>query len=173
MIEEKKKSPKTTSYYSLTDFFSQLAKTQRFFASRRNKVEEIRTEENPVGERERESEEHRRRMEEDRAAVTGVGGASRYALKAARISSEDILICVDVDAESTVEMKTTGINGRPLIRMECVKQAIILFIHNKLSINPDHRFAFATLSKSAAWVCPDSLYVIQCRVVILGFRLDG
>ncbi|KAF3596876.1 hypothetical protein DY000_02027783 [Brassica cretica] len=37
----------------------------------------------------------------------------------------------------------------------CVKQAIILFIHNKLSINPDHRFAFATLSKSAAWLKKD------------------
>lgn len=84
-------------------------------------------------------------------AVTGVG-ATRYALKPGRIKSEDILICIDVDAESMVEMKTTGTNGRPLIRMECVKQAIILFIHNKLSINPDHRFAFATLAKSAAWV---------------------
>uniref|UniRef100_A0A1J3J0W7 BRISC and BRCA1-A complex member 1 n=1 Tax=Noccaea caerulescens TaxID=107243 RepID=A0A1J3J0W7_NOCCA len=90
-------------------------------------------------------------MEVERAVVIG-GGASRYALKPARIKSEDIIICVDVDAESTVEMKTTGTNGRPLIRMECVKQAIILFIHNKLSINPDHRFAFATLSKSAAWL---------------------
>jgi hypothetical protein len=90
-------------------------------------------------------------MEEERVAVTGVG-TTRYALKPGRIKSEDILICIDVDAESMVEMKTTGTNGRPLIRMECVKQAIILFIHNKLSINPDHRFAFATLAKSAAWV---------------------
>ncbi|KAG7540590.1 hypothetical protein ISN45_Aa07g007760 [Arabidopsis thaliana x Arabidopsis arenosa] len=90
-------------------------------------------------------------MEEDRVAVTGVG-ATRYALKPGRIKNEDILICIDVDAESMVEMKTTGTNGRPLIRMECVKQAIILFIHNKLSINPDHRFAFATLAKSAAWL---------------------
>lgn len=89
--------------------------------------------------------------------VTGVV-ATRYALKAGRIKSEDILICIDVDAESMVEMKTTGTNGRPLIRMECVKQAIILFIHNKLSINPDHRFAFATLSKSAAWVSYYFLY---------------
>ncbi|CAF2031548.1 unnamed protein product [Brassica oleracea var. botrytis] len=93
-------------------------------------------------------------MEEDRAVVIG-GGASRYALKPTRINSEDILICVDVDAESMAEMKTTGTNGRPLTRMECVKQAIILFIHNKLSINPDHRFAFATLSKSAAWLKKD------------------
>lgn len=97
-------------------------------------------------------------METDRAVVIG-GGASRYALKPTRINSEDILICVDVDAESMVEMKTTGTNGRPLTRMECVKQAIILFIHNKLSINPDHRFAFATLSKSAAWVCVRDLGV--------------
>ncbi|KFK29917.1 hypothetical protein AALP_AA7G195100 [Arabis alpina] len=95
-------------------------------------------------------------MEEDRVTVTGgSGGASRYALKRSRINSEDILFCIDVDAESSVEMKTTGTNGRPLIRMECVKQAIILFIHNKLSMNPDHRFAFATLSTSAAWLKKD------------------
>ncbi|ESQ53859.1 hypothetical protein EUTSA_v10025994mg [Eutrema salsugineum] len=93
-------------------------------------------------------------MEEDRTIVIE-GGASRYALKPARINREDILFCVDVDAESTAEMKTTGTNGRPLIRLECVKQAIILFIYNKLAINPDHRFAFATLSKSAAWLKKD------------------
>ncbi|CAN8273187.1 unnamed protein product [Cochlearia groenlandica] len=93
-------------------------------------------------------------MEEDRAVAIG-GGASRYALKPARVNSEDILICVDVDAESMTEMKTTGSNGRPLSRMECVKQAIVLFIHNKLSINSDHRFAFATLSKSATWLKKD------------------
>lgn len=66
--------------------------------------------------------------------------------------SEDILICVDVDAESTVEMKTTGTNGKPLNRLECLKLAITRFIHDKLSRNSDHRFAFATLSQSAAWL---------------------
>ncbi|XP_023634571.1 uncharacterized protein LOC17878717 isoform X2 [Capsella rubella] len=86
-------------------------------------------------------------MEEDRAAVTG-DVASRETTE----PSEDILMCVDVDAESTVEMKTTGTNGRPLNRLECVKQAITRFIHDKLATNPNHRFAFATLSKSAAWL---------------------
>ncbi|KAL1210276.1 putative sister chromatid cohesion protein PDS5 [Cardamine amara subsp. amara] len=90
-------------------------------------------------------------MEEDRAAMTGAV-ASRNALKPARMDSEDILICVDVDAESTVEMKTTGTNGKPLTRLECIKRAITRFIHDKLAMNPDNRFAFATLSKSAAWL---------------------
>ncbi|CAN8229636.1 unnamed protein product [Cochlearia groenlandica] len=87
--------------------------------------------------------------------MTGPGGgvASRYALKPASISTEDILVCVDVDSDSAAEMKTTmRTNGRALTRLDCVKEAIIIFIHNKLSMNPDHRFAFATLSKSAAWV---------------------
>ncbi|KAG7545288.1 hypothetical protein ISN44_As12g007760 [Arabidopsis suecica] len=85
-------------------------------------------------------------MEEDKAAMTGAV-ATRVTME----PSEDILICVDVDAESTVEMKTTGTNGKPLNRLECVKLAITRFIHDKLARNSDHRFAFATLSKSAAW----------------------
>lgn len=78
--------------------------------------------------------------------------ASRYVLKPGRIDNEDILICVDVDPESLVELKATGSNGRPLTRLDCIKQAILLFVHAKLTINPDHRFAFATLAKSASWV---------------------
>ncbi|XP_020874409.1 uncharacterized protein LOC9303288 isoform X1 [Arabidopsis lyrata subsp. lyrata] len=86
-------------------------------------------------------------MEEDKAVLTGAV-ATRVTME----PSEDILICVDVDAESTVEMKTTGTNGKPLNRLECVKLAITRFIHDKLARNSDHRFAFATLSKSAAWL---------------------
>lgn len=84
-------------------------------------------------------------------------GRGRYALKPTRISCEDILFCIDVDTESLVEMKTTGPSGRPLTRLECIKQAILFFINAKLSINPDHRFAFATLAKSASWVLVISL----------------
>lgn len=98
-------------------------------------------------------------MKEDRAAMTR-DVASRDTVE----PSEDILICVDVDAESTVEMKTTETNGRPLNRLECVKQAITRFIHDKLATNPNHRFAFATLSKSAAWVIlsPRALFILGC-----------
>lgn len=78
----------------------------------------------------------------------------RYTLKPTRINNEDILFCIDVDGESLLEMKSTGAGGRPLTRLESIKQAILVFINTKLSINPDHRFAFATLTKSASWVGP-------------------
>ncbi|XP_010546506.1 PREDICTED: BRISC and BRCA1-A complex member 1-like [Tarenaya hassleriana] len=91
-------------------------------------------------------------MKEDGSAASR---ACRYALKPTRVSNEDILICVDVDAASTMEMKTTGSNGKPLMRLDCIKQAILLFVNCKLSINPDHRFAFATLSESATWLKKD------------------
>nr|KJB54725.1 hypothetical protein B456_009G046500 [Gossypium raimondii] len=81
-----------------------------------------------------------------------VGGAGRYILNPTRINSEDIIFCVDVDAESLVEMKTAGVT-----RLDSIKQAILLFVNSKLSINPDHRFAFATLSKTASWI------LIYCR----------
>ncbi|KAK8483549.1 hypothetical protein V6N13_056969 [Hibiscus sabdariffa] len=48
--------------------------------------------------------------------------------------------------ESLVEMKTARVN-----RLDAIKQAILLFVNSKLSINPDHRFSFATLSKFAYW----------------------
>lgn len=75
------------------------------------------------------------------------GGAGRYTLKPTRINNEDIIFCVDVDAESLVEMKTAGVT-----RLDSIRQAILLFVNSKLSMNPDHRFAFATLSKSASWL---------------------
>ncbi|KAF7830483.1 BRISC and BRCA1-A complex member [Senna tora] len=80
------------------------------------------------------------------------GEASRYVLQQERLSNEDILICVDVDPESLVELKATGSNGRPLTRLDSIKQAILLFVNAKLTINPDHRFAFAILGKSASWL---------------------
>ncbi|XP_015884395.3 uncharacterized protein LOC107420052 [Ziziphus jujuba] len=85
-------------------------------------------------------------MEGDRS------GGSRYTLRPSRISNEDILFCIDVDPESLVEMKISGPNGRPLTRLDSIKQSILLFINAKLTINPEHRFAFATLDKSASWL---------------------
>lgn len=78
--------------------------------------------------------------------------ASNYTLRPSRIINEDILFCIDVDPESLVEMKVSGPNGRPFTRLDSIKQAILLFINAKLTINPDHRFAFATLAKSPSWV---------------------
>lgn len=83
----------------------------------------------------------------------GGSGAGRYTLRPERLSNEDILFCIDVDPESMVEMKAAmGPNGRPLTRLDSIKQAILLFINAKLTINPEHRFAFATLGKAASWV---------------------
>ncbi|XP_038897935.1 BRISC and BRCA1-A complex member 1 [Benincasa hispida] len=79
-------------------------------------------------------------------------GGSGYSLKPSRLNSEDILFCIDVNPESSVEIKTTGSNGRPITRMDSIKQAILLFVHAKLSMNPDHRFAFTTVAKSAIWL---------------------
>lgn len=82
----------------------------------------------------------------------GHGGSGAYTLPAARFSSEDILFCIDVGPETMAEMKVNGPNGRPYTRLDSIKQAIMLFVHAKLTINPDHRFAFTALSKSTYWV---------------------
>ncbi|KAG5524737.1 hypothetical protein RHGRI_031419 [Rhododendron griersonianum] len=84
---------------------------------------------------------------------------ARYTLQPSRYSSEDILFCIDVDPKSLAEMKGTAPSGRPITRLDSMKQAILLFINAKLTINPDHRFAFATLAKSASWnvTCPHSV----------------
>ncbi|GFP88065.1 hypothetical protein PHJA_000950200 [Phtheirospermum japonicum] len=82
----------------------------------------------------------------------GQDGGAGYTLPAARFSSEDILFCIDVGPETMTEMKVNGPNGRPYTRLESIKQAILLFVHAKLSINPDHRFAFSALSKTTYWV---------------------
>lgn len=78
---------------------------------------------------------------------------SSYHLQPLEIDNEDILFCVDIDPQSMAEMKgVTGPNGGPLTRLDAIKQAIVLFVNAKLTINPQHRFAFATLSNSASWV---------------------
>lgn len=81
----------------------------------------------------------------------GGSGAIRYTLRPERISNEDILFCIDVDPECMAEMKT-GPNGRPFTRLDSIKQAILLFINAKLTINPENRFAFSILGKSASWI---------------------
>ncbi|KAM7277205.1 hypothetical protein ACFE04_019071 [Oxalis oulophora] len=95
------------------------------------------------------------------------GGKSRYTLQPARISNEDILFCIDVDKESLVEMKSTLSNGRPIIRLEAIKQAIILFINAKLMINPDHRFAFATLARTATWLKKEFSNDVESAVSVI------
>ncbi|KAI3834656.1 hypothetical protein MKX03_005996 [Papaver bracteatum] len=72
---------------------------------------------------------------------------SPYSLQPIRFYNEDILFCIDIGLESQVEMKVSGPKGRPITRLESIKQAILLFVHSKLTINPDHRFAFASLSQ--------------------------
>ncbi|KAK6912791.1 hypothetical protein RJ641_022392 [Dillenia turbinata] len=77
----------------------------------------------------------------------------KYTLTPTRLLNEDILFCIDVDSESLVEMKAvSGPNGRPVTRLDSIKQAIMLFVNAKLTINPDHRFAFSVLGKSASWL---------------------
>ncbi|KAA3478011.1 BRISC and BRCA1-A complex member 1 [Gossypium australe] len=71
-----------------------------------------------------------------------VGEARLYILNLTRINNKD-----DVDTKSLVEMKTAGITI-----LDSINQAILLFVNSKLSINPDHCFAFATLSKTASWL---------------------
>ncbi|KAL3818973.1 hypothetical protein ACJIZ3_004878 [Penstemon smallii] len=80
------------------------------------------------------------------------GDGGRYTLPAGRFANEDILFCIDVGPETMSEMKVNGPNGRPYTRLDSIKQAILLFIHSKLTINPDHRFAFTALSKSTYWL---------------------
>ncbi|XP_010244342.1 PREDICTED: uncharacterized protein LOC104588201 [Nelumbo nucifera] len=75
-----------------------------------------------------------------------------YILQPHRFCNEDILFCIDVDLESQVEMKVAGPKGRPFTRLDSIKQAIILFVHSKLTINPEHRFAFSSLGQSFSWV---------------------
>lgn len=75
----------------------------------------------------------------------------RYDLRGMGHTPEDILFCVDADAEVGVEMKV-GTQGKGLCRLDAIKQAIILFVHSKLLASAHHRFAFATLRNSASWV---------------------
>ncbi|KAK8970089.1 hypothetical protein KSP40_PGU014822 [Platanthera guangdongensis] len=80
------------------------------------------------------------------------GSTPPYSLPPSRLQSEDILFCVDVDAESSVEMKVSGAKGRPITRLDSIKQSLLLFVNSKLTINSDHRFAFSALGQSVSWI---------------------
>ncbi|CAM0880393.1 unnamed protein product [Alopecurus aequalis] len=101
-----------------------------------------------------------------------------FSLPPSRLPPEDILFCIDVDAEVRSEMKSapasagsssasTGATpvaaaadlaagprpARPVVkRIDAVKQALLLFVHTKLTMSPDHRFAFASLSDTVSVV---------------------
>ncbi|WVY93732.1 hypothetical protein V8G54_032820 [Vigna mungo] len=61
----------------------------------------------------------------------------------------------------------TGPNGRSLIQLDSVKQAIVLFINAKLTINPEHCFSFATLSNTISWVRKDFPFDIDSTMVAM------
>ncbi|GJN29634.1 hypothetical protein PR202_gb17883 [Eleusine coracana subsp. coracana] len=98
----------------------------------------------------------------------------RYSLPPVRLPPEDILFCVDVDVEARAEMKAAAaaassgstsssqpaggarVGPRPPVRrMDAVKQAMLLFVHGKLAMCPDHRFAFAALGETVSMVKKD------------------
>lgn len=76
-----------------------------------------------------------------------------YSLAARAYRSEDILFCVDLDVETKVPMRVPGRDGRPVTRLEAIKQGLLFFVNTKLSINPDHRFSFCSLATTINWVC--------------------
>lgn len=104
----------------------------------------------------------------------GPAASPTFSLLPSRLPLEDILFCVDVDAEARSEMKAapassssttsstaSGSPGaadpvaarRPAVRrMDAVKQALMLFVHSKLTMCPDHRFAFASLGETVSVV---------------------
>ncbi|KAL2237074.1 uncharacterized protein LOC105164689 [Sesamum indicum] len=107
------------------------------------------------------------------SALPGQGGGG-FSLPATRFSSEDILFCIDVGPETMVEMKVNGPNGRPYTRLESIKQAILLFVHAKLTINPDHRFAFTALSKSTYWLRKEFSSEVDSAIAALrGLSVDS
>jgi hypothetical protein len=103
-----------------------------------------------------------------------------YSLPPVRLPAEDILFCVDVDLEARAEMKSAaaaaassgststaspqptqpaGAGGAPAAgprtvvrRMDAVRQALLLFVHSKLTMCPEHRFAFASLGETFSMV---------------------
>ncbi|KAL4194484.1 hypothetical protein AMTRI_Chr05g68910 [Amborella trichopoda] len=90
------------------------------------------------------------------------GGGGRYSLQPRVSMDEDILFCIDVDREAHSEMKASSSKSTqnhhpPITRLDAIKQSLILFIHCKLTMNPNHRFAFAALSHSASCI------LIYCR----------
>lgn len=75
---------------------------------------------------------------------------AQYTLPPSRYASEDIMFCIDIDNECLQEMKVSS--GQVFTRLDTIKQSILLFMHAKLSINSDHRFAFCAIGKSTYWL---------------------
>jgi hypothetical protein len=78
----------------------------------------------------------------------------RYEIKPGSYTMENILIAVDIDKEADAEMKavsSSGNKGPALKRMDAIKQALLLLIHSKLTMNPLHQFAFMTMGRYPAW----------------------
>ncbi|EER89207.1 hypothetical protein BDA96_10G046500 [Sorghum bicolor] len=111
--------------------------------------------------------------------ATDAPPAPRYSLPPGRLPAEDILFCVDVDLEARAEMKSAAaassgststaspqptqpagaVGGAPAAvprtavrRMDAIKQALLLFVHSKLTMCPDHRFAFGSLGETFSMV---------------------
>ncbi len=59
----------------------------------------------------------------------------RHEMRGMGYSPEDLLLCVDADAEVNVEMKAGG-GVKGLSRLDAVKQALVLFVHSKLLMQP-------------------------------------
>ena len=113
-------------------------------------------------------------MATDPTPQAAAAAAPRYALPPGRLPAEDILFCVDVDLEVSAEMKSAASapssgsastaspppqqpqpqpGPRPGVRrMDAVRQALLLFVHSKLTMCPDHRFAFASIGETVSMV---------------------
>ncbi|KAJ3683630.1 hypothetical protein LUZ60_013857 [Juncus effusus] len=75
-----------------------------------------------------------------------------YSLPPSRFLPEDVLFCVDVGAESRAEMRVSGPKGRVVTRLDAIRQALLLFVHSKLTMCSDHRFAFSVFGQNFNWV---------------------
>lgn len=60
----------------------------------------------------------------------------------------------------------------PVKRMDAVKQALLLFVHSKLTMCPDHRFAFASLGDTVSLVLPHALSDPPLRLIERFARLS-
>ncbi|GLJ23521.1 hypothetical protein SUGI_0445590 [Cryptomeria japonica] len=97
-----------------------------------------------------------------------------YNLLRLQHSFEDIILCIDTDRQMETELKSVGAKGQGLSRMDSVKQAILLFVHAKLTINPNHRFAFATLGHSATWRQREFTNDVgKIRAIVAGLAADA
>ena len=110
-------------------------------------------------------------MATDPTPQAAAAAAPRYALPPGRLPAEDILFCVDVDLEVSAEMKSAASapssgsastaspppqqqpqpGARPG-QMGADRQALLLFVHSKLTMCPDHRFAFASIGETVSMV---------------------